>query len=133
MKKFSAIVILSTAILAFVLSSCKNTLTPGTSQIVFPASGVSYNKQVQPLFNVECNYSGCHDAADAAGGLDLTSYISMIASSPSPVITGDTTHSILIEWVESKIGPHDPPFVSILTPNQIQGLKTWVLEGAKDN
>jgi hypothetical protein len=103
-----------------------------TGQIVFPASGVSYNKYVQPLFNIACNYSGCHDAADA-GGLDLTSYISMMSSSPAPVQAGDTTHSILIQRVEGKGSIMPPAGFGSLTSNQIQGLKTWTMEGAKDN
>ncbi len=78
MKKVFVISIVLIPFLSLALSACKNTLTPGIDQIVFPTSGtVSYKTYVQPLFNVACNYSGCHDAADAEGGLDLTSYISM--------------------------------------------------------
>jgi hypothetical protein len=109
-------------------------LTPGINQIVFPDTGtVSYNRYVQPLFNIACNYSGCHDAADQAGGLDLTSYIAMISSSPSPIISRDTTNSILIQRVEGK-GPIMPPDpYPKLNKNQIDGLKRWVMQGAQDN
>jgi predicted small secreted protein len=132
MKKAFVISVVSIAFLSLALSACKNTLTPGIDQIVFPTSGtVGYNEYVQPLFNIACNYSGCHDAADAAGGLDLTSYFSMISSSPAPVQAGDTTHSILIQRIEGK-GPIMPPAgFGSLTPNQIQGLKAWIIQGAK--
>jgi hypothetical protein len=120
--------------LSLSLSSCKNTLDSptGQSDIVFPDSNVSYSKQVQPLFNIECNYSGCHDSQTASGSLDLTDYFSLI-NAPGVVIAKDTVHSILIQRIEGK-GPTMPPSpASPLTPNQIKGLKTWVMEGLKYN
>ena len=134
MRKSFVIVTVSIVILSFGLPGCKNTLTPGTSNIVFPASGtVSYNKYVQPFFNVDCNYSGCHDAADAAGGVDLSSYIAMESSFPIPVRAKDTTNSILIQRIENK-GPIMPPApFSPLNQNQIQGLKAWIMQGAQNN
>src|ERR1039458_4155703 len=60
----------------FVLSSCKdtsNSLSP-IGGIVFPATNISYEKLVQPLFNIGCATTSCHDNASQKGNLDLSSY-----------------------------------------------------------
>ena len=134
MKKILLITIAGISALPFVVSACKNTLTPGINQIVFPTSGtVSYNKYVQPLYNIACNYSGCHDAADAAGGLGLSSYIAMESSFPIPVRAKDTTNSVLFQRIEGK-GPIMPPApFPTLNQNQIQGIKAWIMQGAQYN
>lgn len=134
MKFISVITLVGVATLALSLQSCKNSLLTATSasSIVFPATNVSYSKQIQPLFNISCSYSGCHDDQSQAGGLSLTSYFNMI-SVPGVVIAKDTTHSILIQRVEGE-GPIMPPAgFSRLNANQIDGLKTWIMEGAKFN
>ena len=58
----------------FVLSSCKDTSNSVSTldDIVFPATGISYEKLVQPLFNIGCATTSCHDAQDNT--LNLTSY-----------------------------------------------------------
>ncbi len=130
----SVITISAIPILSLVLSACTNSLTTG-QEIVFPSSNVSYSKQVQPLFNLDCVSSGCHNTTDAAqaGGLDLTSYFSL-TSAPGVVVARDTTSSKLIEYVTGRLQPvMPPPPYSQLNPNQIQGLKTWIMEGAKFN
>ncbi len=122
------------ATLALSLQSCKNSLVSASaaSSIVFPATNVSYSKQVQPLFNISCAYSGCHDDQSQAGGLSLTSYFNLM-DAPGVVIAKDTTHSILIQRVEGE-GPIMPPAgFSRLNANQIKGLKTWIMEGANFN
>ncbi len=134
MKYFRIVLLAFLAATAVILSSCKNTLDSSTGQadIVFPDSNVSYSRQVQPLFNLECNYSGCHDTQTAAGNLDLTNYFSLITAT-GVVMSKDTVHSILIQRIEGR-GPIMPPApISPLTPNQTKGLKTWVMEGLQYN
>ena len=119
--------------LTVVLSSCKNVLGPsGQADIVFPASNVSYTKEVLPLFSLDCAYSGCHDDQTAAGNLDLTTYNGLI-SAPGVVIAKDTVHSILIQVIEGRGYTMPPPPALLLNSNQIQGLKTWIMEGLKYN
>ena len=133
MKTVLAIGISWILFFTILVSSCKNTMTPGLNQIVFPNTGtVSYNRYVQPLFNVACNYYGCHDAADQAGGLDLTNYFSMINSSPSPIVPHDSTSSLIVEHVKGTLPPI-MPLNGSLNSNQIHGLARWVQQGAQDN
>ncbi|MGC8594419.1 MAG: c-type cytochrome domain-containing protein [Candidatus Kryptoniota bacterium] len=122
------------SIVAFVYVSCKNTVSGpnGQTSIVFPPSNVSYIKYVQPLFNIDCNYSGCHDSGTRAGGLDLTDYNSAM-SVPGVIVPGNSKNSILVQRITGALPIMPPPPLPTLTPNQIQGIKTWIDEGAKDN
>lgn len=116
------------------VSSCKNTLGPTTGQndIVFPSSNVSFYKQVLPLFDVSCDYSGCHDDQTQAGNLALTSYAGVI-SAVGVVIPKDTLHSLLFQRIKGINGIMPPPPASPLNSNQINGIKQWILEGAPAN
>jgi Planctomycete cytochrome C len=120
------------AISLFVLSSCKDTVNSVTplDEIVFPASGISYAKQVQPLFNVGCALPECHDNTTQKGNLDLTSHAGLLLD-PGVVIAKNPTNSRLV-WRIEALPPYSlmPPAKS-LSQNQIQGLKQWIVEGAR--
>jgi hypothetical protein len=112
--------------------SCKDSVT-GTSGIVFPAKNISYGKYVQPLFLQECAISGCHTQDAPAGNLSLESYGTW---GPLIIIPKDTVNSSLVWSIEAKNGqPLMPPISTefSLTINQINGLKQWIYEGAKNN
>ncbi len=122
------------AIALFAISSCKNSSNPvsNPSQIVFPASGISYEKQVQLLFNVGCALAGCHDQATSQNrNLYLTNYGGW-REDLQVIIPYDTTKSRLVWSIEARPGSTPMPPAKPLTQNQITGLKQWILEGAKD-
>jgi len=121
--------------MAFLVGGCKDENGPGSpSNVVFPSSGVSYGRHVQPLFNQACNFGGCHDGTSQQTALNLTSYSGTVFSLPGVVIPGDTVHSTLVLSVEGKVGTiRMPPSGNGLTDNQIKGIRTWIAEGAKDN
>ena len=100
-------------------------------EIVFPADGVSYAEHVQPYFLRYCATSGCHNNATVAGGLALTSWSNVI-SAPGVVIEGDPDASLLIQKVDGRL-PHQPNVPILINNNQLEGLRTWVSEGAKNN
>ena len=133
MKTISALALISVAVLSFALSSCKNTVNTPIGDIKFPPSNVSYSRQVQPLFNVGCIYYGCHDDGTRAGNLSLTNYNDATTDVSGVVIPGNPTNSILIQRIKGQTGVMPPPPASPLNQNQIQGLTTWVKEGAKLN
>jgi len=132
MKIVSILTIASIPILTFVLSSCKNSVDNPIGDIKFPSSNVSYKEQVQPLFNVGCIYSGCHDQRTPDNGnLSLTNYIDATTDDPGVIIKGNPTNSILIQRIKGQGGLMPPS--SPLNENQIQGLTTWIQEGGKNN
>lgn len=116
------------------ISACKDKSNPlGPSDIVFPFSNVSYSAQVQPLFNQACAFTGCHNSTDRAGTLDLTSYGSLVGT-PGVVLPGKADVSTLWLRVAGASGlPRMPPGATPLNDNQINGIRTWIVEGAKDN
>ncbi|MFI5251914.1 MAG: hypothetical protein ACHQQQ_05705 [Bacteroidota bacterium] len=122
-------------ILMVITYSCKDTVSsPDTSGIVFPASNVSYGKNVEPLFLQACAFSGCHDTESRADQLSLDNYQDAISSKPGVIIAKDTTQSRLVWRIEGKYGLAPMPFQRpALTTNQITGLKKWILEGAQNN
>ncbi len=118
------------------LLSCKDDITGnGPIDVVFPDSNVSYNGQVQPLFDRGCAFvEGCHAGDYPAAGLDLESYQQTLSSKPGVVIPGDTVHCPLLCRVEgTKCGQRMPLDRTPLNTNQIHGLARWVLEGARNN
>ena len=116
--------------------NCKDSVT-GVSQIVFPATNISYGKYVQPLFDQQCSLPGCHtqDAKAESGNLSLESWSDALTAIPAVIIPGDPDNSPLIWSIQATHGyPRMPPLSrSALTQNQINGLKQWILEGAKEN
>lgn len=101
--------------------------------IKIPASNVSYSQHIQPLFNLNCNTSGCHDDASRAGNISLTTCANTTAD-PSIVFPGEPDNSRLV-WAVEGIGnfPMPPPGYPQLTSNQISGIRTWISEGAECN
>ena len=100
---------------------------------------VSFSQDVQPIINQHC--VACHEAGgqgEAASGLNLTSYEDVMkGTNAGPmVIAGDVEGSNLIVLIEGRADP------SISMPHgdnepvakkDIQTLRTWIGQGAKNN
>jgi len=121
---------------AMSLSSCKDEITdPNLNPIVFPDSNVSYSKHVDPLFQQRCAISGCHAGSSSQRGLDLfaPSYSSLINHQPRLVISGVSNNSLLLQRIDGRLAPQMPYMSQPLNANQINGIKKWIDEGAKNN
>jgi hypothetical protein len=99
---------------------------------------VSYSKDVQPILNKNC--SECHAPGKPgfeASGLDTTSYASLIKGGKfGPLIKpGDAFTSALNMLVEGRVHPsiRMPHGKEKLPAGDIETLKVWVNEGAKNN
>ncbi len=104
------------------------------STIVFPLSGVSYQYQVQPLFNQACNFSGCHGTDAPPNLVKLTSWGDLMTSGGGTgvVVPGQPETSTLVLRIEGR-GARMPPTGLPLNQNQINGIRAWIAEGAKNN
>ena len=123
-------------VLSCLSSSCKDQISnPNTSPIVFPSSNVSYSQHIDPLFQQRCALGGCHAGSSAQDGLDLfaPSYNSLINHQPKLVNPGSSNNSLLSERIDGRIPPQMPYLSQPLTTNQINGIKKWIDEGAKNN
>ena len=113
--------------------TCKGTAPSGPdnspSDIIFPVNGVIFSAQVQPLFNQACNASGCHDNGTQTNTLVLTSYGTLM-SIPGIVVPGKPDASTLVLRIQGSVGNRMPPGSYPLNQNQINGIRTWIAEGA---
>jgi hypothetical protein len=104
------------------------------SNIVFPTSNVSFQAQVLPLFNQACNFSGCHGSDALQSVVKLTSWGELMVSGAGvgAVIPGQPNNSTLVKRIEGQ-GARMPPTGYPLNQNQINGIRAWIVEGAKNN
>lgn len=121
------VLILLTGIL---FSACSSGISE-PQDIVFPESDVSYRLHVQPLFDISCGFSGCHDGVTRAGNLALRSYFDLL-DRPGMVRPGDSTHSLLVQVISQR-QPHTAPISRLILPEQARGIAVWVQEGASNN
>ena len=123
--------------LLIVLGGCKDEgpSDPDVSDIVFPASNVSYSQHVDALFQQRCAFSGCHAGASPQRGLDLLapSYNNLRDHLPTLVIAGEPDNSLLVQMLEGTVQPRMPYNRTPLTANQLTGIRTWITEGALNN
>ncbi len=112
--------------LALSVLSCKDELP--SEVVVFPASGVTYG-HVEALFIQKC--IGCHDNSSELNLLP-PSYSNLMNYKILLVIRGEGDNSLLVQLLDGRQGPTMPPGER-LTDNQINGIKTWINEGALDN
>ncbi len=130
---YSSAIILTFFIVVF-LAGCDDTLSSDQiDNIIIPDRNVSYNEYIQPVFNYKCTYSGCHDHMAVAGGVNLISWVTA-TSDPSIVFPYQPNNSRLVWAIEGQSGIIMPPYGYYpLTQNQINGIKTWIGEGARNN
>ena len=92
-----------------------------------PSAQVSFRQDVLPIILKNCGF--CHGAM---GGLDLKDYKSLMTmgNNKPQVIPGKPQESLLIKRMEEK--PIMPPS-GPLPASDMQKIKQWITEGAKDN
>ncbi len=129
------------AVMFLTLWSCKDDQSgPGPSTVVFPDSGVSYSRHVEPLFYQSCAFTGCHGADTfQAFGFSLDSYQNATYK-PGIIIPCrinqpcNPENSILVQRIEGINGLEImPPVGPPLNSNQVKGIKEWIREGAQNN
>ncbi len=119
--------------------ACKDESATNLNDIVFPASNISYSKNVQPLFTRGCVFAGCHGPDTyLERGFSLESYQSLTPGAAHEIVVpGDPDNSKLIWSIEGTNGFETtrrmPMGLSPLNDNQLQGLRRWIAEGAKNN
>lgn len=112
------------------LSSCDSTT---------PVTEVSFSKEIQPILTQHCLQ--CHDekgAGTVASGLRLSNYETLLQGTKfGPVIKpGDSLSSTLIILVEGRANPSINMPHGNQTPlsnGQIQTLRQWIDQGARNN
>jgi WD40 repeat protein/mono/diheme cytochrome c family protein len=93
---------------------------------------VSFEKQVMPILQANC--AGCHQPGKLKGGLDVTTYKTLMAGGKDglAVKAGDSAHSSMVKMVSGK-EPEMPQKGEPLTKAEVEILAKWVDQGAKDD
>jgi hypothetical protein len=118
------------------LAGCDDTTDPGAgdspSNVVFPVDSVKYHDHVQLLFDQACNFSGCHGEGAHESPLKLTTWANTVITIPGVVVPGNPESSTLVLRIEGR-QPIMPPSGTRLNQNQIDGIRTWIVQGAPNN
>ena len=137
LKRFGPMTaVLIIGISGLVCSSCEDESTgTGISDVVFPDAAVSYSQHVDLLFQQSCASSRCHGGSNPASQLDLEfpSYRGLMDHSPRLVLPGDGANSLLVLRLTGEVGERMPLRQQPLNQNQINGIRTWINEGAINN
>lgn len=106
---------------------------PDTTGIACDPDTVYFENDIFPLLQASCAYSGCHDAATAQDGVNLTNYFSIIQT--GDIKPGNPNGSDLYEAItEDDLDKRmPPPPNNPLSAAQIQLIFTWIQQGAKNN
>jgi WD40 repeat protein len=94
---------------------------------------VSFQKQIRPILVRSC--VGCHQPASKQAGLMLTSHDDFLkgGSKGAAVVPGDAAKSIVLGYLDGTLQPRMPFGGKPLPDDQIQLMKRWIVEGAKDD
>jgi hypothetical protein len=124
---------------------------PCKSQVA--GNPISFGSNIQPIFNRSCALAGCHIAPTLNGGLDLSAGKSYrqtvrVPSQQIPrirrVVPGNPDNSYLFQKIVGTPGiagvlmPQGCPGTPLngatcLTPDEIDAIRTWILECAPNN
>ncbi len=93
---------------------------------------VYFEKDILPILQSNCAFSGCHDAASAEDGVILDSYENVIATADvEPFNLEDSEiFEVLIDTRETERMPPTP--TSRLPSDQVQLIATWILQGGEN-
>lgn len=113
-----------------------------------PAQGISLAADLGPIFEAKCNTAGCHNNTTQASGLVLTlgkAHASMVGiksrhtacNTFDRVVPGSPTTSFLVFKLQGNgacfAGTRMPKNAAALPANEIQLVRDWITEGAKNN
>ncbi|HEV3302468.1 MAG TPA: c-type cytochrome domain-containing protein [Planctomycetaceae bacterium] len=96
------------------------------------SSPVSYYRHVRPILQRSC--SGCHQAAKRGGGLLLTSYEGLKKGGEAGpgFVVGKPDESTIVQYVSGD-KPEMPKSGEKLKPAQVDSIRNWIAQGAKDD
>lgn len=95
---------------------------------------VYFENDILPLLSSTCAISGCHDAATAEDGVQLTDYFNIISTGDVRAIEPDKSdlYEVITETDPDKVMPR-PSSGLTLTQEQKNMIYDWIMQGAKNN
>ncbi|RYM35787.1 hypothetical protein ERX46_01980 [Brumimicrobium glaciale] len=92
-----------------------------------------FNRDVMPIIQLNCSVTGCHGGGSSKGGVDLTSYQSIInTAGVDPFDPANSNlYAVITETDPNKIMPEPPN--SPLSNADIAIIEKWIKQGAANN
>jgi hypothetical protein len=125
-------------VLLAISNSCKHEIAmPSEKPVEIPVvsencspDSVYFANEIFPLISSSCAMAGCHDAISHEDGVNLTTYSNIMKY----VVVGNASRSKLYKVLtESGEDRMPPPPRAPFTNLQMQRLRTWIEQGAKNN
>ncbi|QDV38035.1 c-type cytochrome domain-containing protein [Tautonia plasticadhaerens] len=94
---------------------------------------LNFTDNASKIFQARCNT--CHNADKASGGLNLTTFASMMegGGSGSAIEPGDPDNSWLFLLVSHQETPHMPPNAPRIPDEELETLRSWIEAGAPES
>lgn len=94
---------------------------------------IYFERDILPLFQTNCAFSGCHNESSAQNGVILSSYEQVMNSGEvTPLSLDDSDlYEVLIDDDEDDRMP--PPPAQRLSQDEIQLVANWILQGATND
>lgn len=134
--KDKAIFMLVGSIIFFTNLSCRNNETPIAPIVYENITSIVFSQHVQPLLSERCATSGCHSSAEKAAGLSLASWNEILRGSSfgEVVIPNNTSRSLLTLLFDgTQLRKQHPALPKALSLSELNFLKRWIVEGAKND
>ena len=126
---FFGLLMVASASLAVSVKDYGNPLSPDDADSNDSGSEIDYTSEIQPIFDLNCTFSNCHDSASPAGGLNLLTYASLMSA--SVIDAGNPSGSELYDRIiRAETSPGDMPPTGSLSDEQIELIETWINDGA---
>ena len=129
MKLFKKISVFAGLIsIGFLVHSCDD-MVNSSDDVVFPEENVSWQEHVEPFIKLTCAYGDCHSKNSQT---PMTDYFTLM-SQPGMVISGKPENSKLYQVLTGDL-PHPTYFYDKdISQNHVDGIGTWIEEGAEFN
>lgn len=125
--------IILTVLAVLILVACEGKINE-IDNVEIPKSNVSFSKHLQIPIERKCAAYGCHDLETAAAGYQLVGYHNI---TQVRLVDKTSPETSLLVWVINGTSPVQMPPIGAptapLTKAQVDGIITWIREGALDN
>jgi WD40 repeat protein len=97
------------------------------------AADPSFHREIRPILQKNC--AGCHQPANKASDLDLTTYAAFAKGGKrgAAFVAGDAAKSLTVQYLTGAMKPPMPLGQPPLTAAEIELMKAWIVAGAKDD
>jgi len=97
------------------------------------AAAPSFTREIRPILQKQCQ--GCHQPAIKSSDLDVTSFAELRRGGKRgvPFVAGKPVESLLVRYVKGELQPRMPLGQPALPGEQIELLREWIQDGAKDD